>query len=107
MTFDDYQKLAAKTAIYSGRGSFSGLAYCTLGLTGEAGEVANKVKKIWRDPGTRESRLLMKELGDVLWYLAEVASNLNVSLDEIAVENINKLSTRQQNNTLHGSGDIR
>ena len=108
LTFDDYQKQAKKTAIYP---SSAGVMYPALGLTGEAGEVANKVKKVVRDgyknspPDWREQ--VAHELGDVLWYCAALASDLGLSLGRIAKENANKLSGRQQRGTLGGSGDNR
>ena len=108
LTFDDYQNQAKKTAIYP---KSAGVMYPALGLTGEAGEVANKVKKIVRDgyaispPDWREQ--VAHELGDVLWYCAALASDLGLSLGRIAKENANKLSGRQQRGTLGGSGDNR
>ena len=108
LTYDDYQKQAKKTAIYP---SSAGVMYPALGLTGEAGEVANKVKKIVRDgyanspPDWREQ--VAHELGDVLWYCAALASDLGLSLGRIATENADKLSGRQQRGTLGGSGDNR
>jgi NTP pyrophosphatase (non-canonical NTP hydrolase) len=81
VTFDEYQKEAHKTAIYPGS---IGLAYVTMGLVGEAGEIANKVKKIYRDRhgclSDDDCRELGKELGDVLWYCAELATVLNAGL---------------------------
>jgi len=108
LTFDEYQTEAKKTAIYP---KSAGVMYPALGLTGEAGEVANKVKKIVRDgyvnspPDWREQ--VSHELGDVLWYCAALASDLGLSLGRIAKENANKLSGRQQRGTLGGSGDNR
>ena len=108
LTFDDYQNQAKKTAIYP---KSAGVMYPALGLTGEAGEVANKVKKIVRDgyanspPDWREQ--VAHELGDVLWYCAALASDLGLSLGRIAKENANKLSGRQQRGTIGGSGDNR
>src|SRR5215469_6956370 len=108
MTFEEYQERAEETAMYPGRKSFSGLAYATLGLAGEAGELANKVKKIWRDSDHRVGNLAIKqEIGDCLWYLAEIASNINVSLEDIAGENLEKLQSRFQRNKIGGSGDNR
>ena len=108
LTFDDYQKQAKKTAIYP---SSAGVMYPALGLTGEAGEVANKVKKVVRDgyknspPDWREQ--VAHELGDVLWYCAALASDLGLSLGRIATENADKLSGRQERGNLGGSGDNR
>jgi NTP pyrophosphatase (non-canonical NTP hydrolase) len=96
MNFKDYQFEAGKTALYPKR--LSNLEYPTLGLAGEAGEVANIVKKIQRDFGgeiTDEVRAKLKdELGDVLWYIAACADELGLTLDEIAEYNVGKLAKR-------------
>ncbi|MBU1132260.1 nucleoside triphosphate pyrophosphohydrolase family protein [Patescibacteria group bacterium] len=109
MTFDEYQKQSRKTAIYPELGR--NIVYPTLGLAGEAGEVAEKVKKIFRDDEGKVSeekkRELKKELGDVLWYVAQLATELELSLDEIANSNIEKLQSRMARGHLHGSGDNR
>ena len=108
MDINAYQAAAKETAIYP---KDTGILYTTLGLNGEAGEVADKVKKIIRDHGgerddaSRES--IMMELGDVLWYIANLATELGYSLRDIAGTNIQKLQDRQQRNKLHGSGDSR
>lgn len=89
----------------------TGIMYCALKLNGEAGEVAEKVGKALRDDRsliTDERRLaLIIELGDVLWYIANLADELSVSLDEVARQNLNKLADRKARNVLHGSGDNR
>lgn len=109
MDFADYQEKARKTAIYPNRGK--NFIYPTLGLVGEAGEVAEKVKKALRDEGgviSRKKRQeLAKELGDVLWYLANLAHELNLSLEQIASDNLAKLASRQKRNRLQGEGDNR
>ncbi len=109
MDFDDYQKLSRKTAIYPNMGD--NFIYPTLGLTGEAGEVANKVKKIQRDKdgvlGDEDKKELSKEIGDVLWYIANLCSELKLNLSTVAKENIKKLSSRVKYNKLSGSGDNR
>lgn len=96
MTFDEYQKEASATALYPRR--MSNLEYPTLGLAGEAGEVANIVKKIQRDHAgvlTDDVRgKLQDELGDVLWYISACADELGLTLDEIASFNVNKLAKR-------------
>ncbi len=96
MNFEEYQSEASKTALYPRR--MSNLEYPTLGLAGEAGEVANIVKKIQRDHGgviNDEIRAkLTDELGDVLWYISACADELGISLDEIAAYNVNKLAKR-------------
>ena len=108
LTFDMYQKQAKKTAIYP---KSAGVMYPALGLTGEAGEVANKVKKIVRaGPANSPSdwrEQIAYELGDVLWYCAALASDLGLSLGRIATDNANKLSSRKERGTIGGSGDSR
>ena len=103
MTFNEYQEEAKKTAIYP---TEYRLVYPALGLTGESGEVAEKVKKMVRD-GKLDSEGLKKELGDVLWYLAALASDLGVTLEEVAVSNVAKLRSRAERGVLGGSGDNR
>lgn len=109
MEFGEYQKLARKTALYSGAGN--NFAYPALGLCGEAGEVAEKIKRVVRD-GRREvseseKKEISKEIGDVLWYLANLASELDLNFGDIARDNIAKLKSRQERGVLHGSGDNR
>jgi NTP pyrophosphatase (non-canonical NTP hydrolase) len=105
---DMYQKVALTTAIYPRE---QAIIYPTLGLTGEAGEVANKVKKIIRDGSNKDDDSLVSEIkseiGDCLWYIAVLASDFNIKLSDIASANIEKLALRQKNNTIHGSGDDR
>ena len=91
-----------KTAIFP---EDQGLAYTTLGLAGEAGEIANKVKKVIRDGRSTDG--ISDELGDVLWYLAAVANELGADLGDIANNNLKKLADRQARNVLGGSGDNR
>jgi len=105
---DMYQKVALTTAIYPRE---QAIIYPTLGLTGEAGEVANKVKKIIRDGSDSKDEKLVSEIkaeiGDCLWYIAVLADDFNIKLSDIASANIEKLALRQKNNTIHGSGDDR
>ncbi len=109
MTFDEYQREAARTAQYPV--ITHGVIYPTLGLTNEAGEVAGKVKKIFRDKGgalsDADRAALGAELGDVLWYLAQVCSELGLSLDEVARQNLAKLASRQARGVIQGDGDTR
>lgn len=109
MTFEEYQKESRKTAQYPDIGK--NFIYQTLGLAGEAGEVAEKIKKVIRDEGgiVSEDKKddIKKELGDVLWYLAQIASELGLSLDDVARTNIEKLFSRKDRNVISGSGDNR
>jgi len=108
MELSDYQRLSRRTAEYP-RGAW--LAYPALGLAGEAGEVAEHAKKAIRDDGgeiSDERRAAMaKELGDVLWYVAQLASELDLDLDQVAQTNLEKLLSRQRRGVLSGSGDER
>ena len=109
MNLNEYQKAAEVTAIYPS-GLWIGLVYTTLGLNGEAGEIAEKVKKLLRDDKTmteEHRQELILELGDVLWYVANLAKELDVSLEEVATQNIAKLQSRNKRNMLGGSGDNR
>lgn len=107
MKLDDYQDATAQTAIYPGSGSEEGLTYVTLGLTGEAGEVAEKLKKFKREGDTSYVDDMEDELGDVLWYLARVADELDMDLSEVADRNLDKLLDREERNVLEGEGDDR
>ena len=107
MNFDEYQ--APKTAIYPGRGE--NLTYPTLGLCGESGEVSEKVKKLIRDKGgviDDDVRAdLRKELGDVLWYVAQLCTELGLSMSDVAQGNIDKLASRMERGKISGDGDDR
>jgi NTP pyrophosphatase (non-canonical NTP hydrolase) len=109
MTFKEYQEEARKTAIYPNLGS--NFIYPTLGLAGEAGEVAEKIKKVLRDNNglvsEEKKQELTKELGDVLWYIANLSAELGLSMEDVALKNLEKLKSRQERNELHGSGDNR
>ncbi|WP_218014423.1 nucleoside triphosphate pyrophosphohydrolase family protein [Mycolicibacterium palauense] len=111
---DEYQKRAFGTAIYPGAGdadSYTGLSYVAMGLAGEGGEVAGKVKKILRDDdgiiGDVARAKIADELGDVLWYVALLATQLGVSLESIASRNLAKLYDRKDRGVIQGSGDER
>jgi len=108
MKFEEYQEAIKKFAIYpgAGTGNINALSYTALGLTEEAGEYAGKVSKLLRD-NVFETQLAVKELGDVLWQLTRAATELNVSLNDVAQMNIDKLTKRLQDGTIKGSGDIR
>ncbi len=109
MEFSEYQTRSRATAQYPSIGH--PVVYPVLGLANEAGEVAGKIKKVFRDKGgeisaeTREA--LQSELGDVLWYLAQVCTELEISLDEVAESNIAKLFDRQARGKIRGDGDNR
>lgn len=103
MKLSEYQRLARTTAIYPEEHK---LIYPTLGLTEEAGEVAGKVSKFIRDGHLDESGL-KKEMGDLLWYFAAIANDMEFDLDEIAQMNLDKLASRKNRGVLGGSGDNR
>ena len=102
MTFDEYQEVARSTAMYP---EDVKVVYPTLGLCGEAGEVAEKIKKHMRDGRSLVGVGL--ELGDVLWYISALADDLGITLEEIAQANIDKLASRMNRGKLGGSGDER
>jgi NTP pyrophosphatase (non-canonical NTP hydrolase) len=108
MELSEYQRLSRRTAEYPRE---AWLSYPALGLAGEAGEVAEHAKKTIRDDGgtIRDERraAMSKELGDVLWYVAQLASELELDLDEVAQANLEKLLSRQRRGVLSGSGDER
>jgi NTP pyrophosphatase (non-canonical NTP hydrolase) len=109
MKFSDYQTKSRATAKYPAIGH--AVIYPTLGLVNEAGEVAGKIKKIFRDKdgviGAAEREALKAELGDVLWYLAQTCTELEISLDEVAESNLTKLLDRQARGKIQGDGDNR
>ena len=107
--FDEYQKFTATTDIYHDNDFYIG--YKALGLTGEAGEVADKIKKIYRDKdgnfNVTDELEIAKELGDCLWYISRIADAIGFELSGIAKLNVDKLSKRKSEGKLHGSGDNR
>src|SRR5918999_368519 len=107
MNFSEYQSQSRRTATYPRAGA--DMTYPALGLCGEAGEVAEKVKKTLRDDGgvlsDERREALSRELGDVLWYLSQLATEAD--LETIAEENLDKLLSRQERGVLRGSGDDR
>lgn len=108
MDFDDYQHTAMMMAVYPHRGQGE-LMYPALGLSGETGEVANEIKKVFRDDAGRvtadRKEKLILEIGDVLWYVASLCHELGVSMEYVAERNLKKLRERKKNNTIAGSGD--
>jgi|SRR5665213_4310760 NTP pyrophosphatase (non-canonical NTP hydrolase) len=108
MTLDEYQKRALSTNINPGTHIFFDRMF---GLVGEAGELADKVKKWIRDDNAEwdklDKHMMMDELGDVLWYVATIAETLGYNLDEVAQHNIDKLASRKNRGKLSGAGDNR
>lgn len=112
MEFDDYQKKIIKYDTFSKCDLKEvGFVEKVLGLTGEAGETADKIKKILRDKNgvvsDEDRSSICKELGDTLWYLASIARYLDLPLSEVAEKNVEKLEDRYQRNKIHGAGDER
>jgi NTP pyrophosphatase (non-canonical NTP hydrolase) len=110
MRGNDYQEFTLETAIYPGVGSgeIGALSYCALGLVGEAGEVADKIKKLIRDGDQSVSpESIIKELSDVCWYLARLSNELGVDLEDLFAMNVRKLLDRKKRGVLGGSGDDR
>ena len=119
-TFSEYQKLSKRTAIYPKHSDDVVFSYLCLGLCGESGEIAEKVKKFIRDHGgvggragepwrltKNEREALMLELGDVMWYIGQLSTELGVELSEVASANLKKLLSRKRRGKIHGSGDGR
>ncbi len=110
MNFKEYQKQVKKTAVYKGVGGLK-YVYPLMGLCGETGEVAEKFKKVFRDNNGRINKEIkediVKELGDVLWYITELGSVIGVDLETIAKKNVEKLLSRLKRNKIKGSGDNR
>ncbi len=110
MDFSTYQSAARSTAVYPGKDKGHWM-YPALGLAGETGEICEKLKKALRDEqgviSPERKAALSKELGDVLWYVAALCSELGLALDDVACSNIEKLARRRANDRLHGDGDDR
>lgn len=108
MTFETYEEIASSTRDY---GVGEDIIYPVLGLNGEAGEVAEKVKKVLRDKqgvySQEDKDEIEKELGDCLWYIAAIAKDIGSSLSSVAQTNLDKILARRQNGTIHGNGDNR
>lgn len=107
MTFDDYQIASCETAIYP---NSCRLFYPAMGLAGESGEVANKIKKIFRGDDINIENVkksISDELGDVLWYVSALANDLGLNLGDIARKNVEKLRSRKERGVIGGSGDSR
>lgn len=113
MELNEYQNAAEKFAVYPqhGTGSWTAVAYVSLGAAGEAGEVANKVKKVARDDNLEmlDSRreAILDEVGGCLWYLSQICTELGTNLSFVAQANLAELGRRQENGTIWGDGDKR
>lgn len=111
MDFSEYEELAVRTATFSGKQKEHILAYLTLGVTGEAGEIAEKIKKAMRNEEgviSEERRDALKlEVGDVLWYLTMLSRELNFTLEDAAKANIEKLADRARRDVIKSQGDYR
>ena len=120
LDFNEYQKKAHETADYpegkiantkEGVEHYINYIYPALGLSEEAGEVAGKYAKAVRDNAgiidKERKKEIVKELGDVLWFVSELSTRLNVSLAEVAQKNLDKLASRKERGVIHGSGDNR
>ncbi len=113
MDFDQYQNKTKKYDLSKATNNLKEVGFIekVLGLVGEAGETADKIKKILRDKdgvvSDVDKELIVKELGDTLWYIAAIARYLDVPLSEVANKNIDKLENRYQRNKIHGEGDER
>ncbi len=109
MHFSKYQKESRKTALYPDLGE--DFVYPALGVAGEAGEVVEKVKKVLRDDGRKitpeRKEAIKKEMGDLLWYLAQLATEFDIDLNDVAEENLKNLLSRKKRGTLRGDGDNR
>ena len=101
MNFDTYEKLANETDLVHP------INYYFLGLVEESGEVAGLRKRFLRDEGNIDEIKLKKELGDVLWYIAMIGKRYGISMDDVAVTNIQKLTDRKERGVITGSGDER
>jgi MazG nucleotide pyrophosphohydrolase domain. len=110
MELDEYQEQAGKTAIFPDEipdNVDGGVVYCALGMVGESGECAEKVKKAIREDDESYLDELESEIADVLWYVSQLCAELDLSLDDAALENLEKLHSRQQRDKLKGKGDNR
>ncbi|MBQ3293996.1 nucleoside triphosphate pyrophosphohydrolase family protein [Candidatus Saccharibacteria bacterium] len=110
---NEYQTRAAMYDLFRTTGNYNTVAFVekVLGLVGEAGETADKIKKVLRDKdgviSEADKAEIAKELGDVLWYVASIARYLGVTLEDVAKMNLEKLESRKNRNLLHGEGDNR
>lgn len=106
MEMNAFQEKSARSAVYP-KVLEGGIFYACMGLSGEVGELLNKVKKIARDGAQIDREGIKMELGDIMWYVAMVAKEAGIKLEDVADANIEKLEKRMKNNTIHGNGDYR
>ncbi|MEM3211771.1 MAG: nucleoside triphosphate pyrophosphohydrolase family protein [Candidatus Micrarchaeaceae archaeon] len=106
MNFSEYQDKASTTAIYP-KQLTGGVYYAAIGLAGEVGELLNKIKKIARDNAPIDKDAIAGELGDVLWYVSQMATELGIEMDDVAKHNLEKLSDRKNRGKISGNGDYR
>jgi len=106
LEFSNYQSKASETAIYP-KTLDGGVYYTAIGLAGEVGELLNKIKKIARDKAQISKEDITSELGDVLWYLSQLATEMGISMEDVAKNNLEKLKGRKERGTISGSGDNR
>lgn len=111
MEFDEYQKLASRTATFTGKQEEHQLMYLTLGIAGESGEIAEKIKKIIRNDNgvvsVEKREALKQEIGDVLWYLSQLSRVLGYRFSECAEANVKKLEDRAARGVIKSTGDTR
>ena len=111
MPFNYYQESTSKTAIYPKKTEMEAITYCTLGLASEAAEICGKLKKVMRDDNSvlteDRKKAIVDEIGDVLWYVSELCTNLGVTMETVAQRNLSKLQKRKDSGTLKGDGDNR
>lgn len=110
MTMQEYYRFVPTTAVYpfANSGDVPELMYLSLGLAGEAGEMTNHIKKLWRDGDSVAKReQAIAELGDIFWYLFQLCHALNVNPQQIMEDNAVKLTSRLVRGKLHGDGDLR
>lgn len=107
--FDKYQKWCTKTAVYPKIGK--SFIYPLIGLQGEVGEVSEKFKKLFRDDKgklTSEKKMeIAKELGDVMWYVSQICTEIEIKFSDVIKANVEKLDSRKKRNKIHGDGDNR
>lgn len=106
MDFEEYQSKANKTAVYP-KNLNGAFFYPSIGLAGEVGELLNKIKKIARDNADIDREDLKGELGDILWYLTQISTELGIDFEEVAQHNLEKLKSRHERGRIAGSGDER